>query len=123
VADIPGLIEGAHNGAGLGDKFLKHVERTRVLLHLIDAAAIDPADPLHAYQAINRELAGYQPGLLDKPQFVVLNKMDLPAAEANAERFQEAFGGVQVMRISAYTGDNVAVLIDRLNEFINESAG
>jgi GTP-binding protein len=123
VADIPGLIEGAHNGAGLGDKFLKHVDRTRVLLHLIDAAAIDPADPLHAYRAINRELAGYQPGLLDKPQFVVLNKMDLPAAETNAERFQEAFGGVQVMRISAYTGDNVAVLIDRLNEFINESAG
>ena len=122
VADIPGLIEGAHHGAGLGDKFLKHVERTRVLLHLIDAAAIDPADPLHAYNAINRELDGYQPGLLDKPQCVVLNKMDLPKARDNADRFQAAFSGSRVMYISAYTGYNVSALIDHLNEFINEPA-
>jgi len=123
VADIPGLIEGAHSGAGLGDKFLKHVERTRVLLHLIDAAAIEPADPLQACNAINRELAGYQPSLLDKPQLMVLNKMDLPEAKAHAERFQNAFGEFQVMRISAYTGENISALIDQLNEFINESAG
>jgi len=122
VADIPGLIEGAHKGAGLGDKFLKHVERTRVLLHLIDAAAIEPADPMYAYNAINRELAGYQPSLLDKPRLVVLNKMDLPEAHGHAERFQEAFGEFQVMRISAYTGENISALIDHLNEFINESA-
>lgn len=122
VADIPGLIEGAHKGAGLGDKFLKHVERTRILLHLIDAAAIDPDNPLNSYTAINRELAGYRPALLDKPQIVVLNKMDLPAAERNSVVFLETFADHPVMTISAYTGRNLSELIDQLNEAVNGSA-
>ncbi len=119
VADIPGLIEGAHNGAGLGDKFLKHVERTRMLVHLIDAAAIDPDDPLKAYKAINREIAGFRPEIMEKPQIVVLNKIDLPEAQANADRFLKHFTDYPAMTISAYTGRNVSALIDRLNEAIN----
>ena len=122
VADIPGLIEGAHQGAGLGDKFLKHVERTRTLLHLIDAAAIDPDDPLHGYTAINRELAGYRPELLKKNQIVVLNKIDLPEAEIKAALFLEVFTDHPVMTISAYTGQNVSRLIDQLNEVVNGAA-
>jgi len=119
VADIPGLIEGAHDGAGLGDKFLRHVERTRTLIHLIDAAAIDPDNPLVAYKAINRELSGFHPKLMDKPQIVVLNKIDQPAGQANADRFLQAFTGHSAMTISAYTGQNVSALIERLNEAVN----
>jgi GTP-binding protein len=69
VADIPGLIEGAHAGAGLGTHFLRHIERTRILVHLIDASGIDPSDPLRGYHTINRELAQYSRTLLEKPSF------------------------------------------------------
>jgi len=119
VADIPGLIEGAHMGAGLGDKFLRHVERTRILLHLIDAAEIDPAFPFNSYIAINRELAGYQETLSKKPQLVVLNKTDLPEGRAGAELFMKEFSEAPVIAISAATGDHVAELIEKLNGLIN----
>lgn len=119
VADIPGLIDGAHKGAGLGDKFLRHVERTRILLHLIDASEIDPEFPFQSYKAINQELAGYQTELSDKPQFVVLNKIDLPAGKMGADRFMTDFREHPVMTLSAYTGENVAALIEKLNELIN----
>lgn len=123
VADIPGLIEGAQYGAGLGDKFLRHVERTRILLHLIDAAQIDPDDPFTAYTAINRELSGYQAELVQKPQIVVLNKTDLPDGRAGAERFMADFTEHYVMAISAATGSGVSQVIDKLNELINGKAG
>lgn len=123
VADIPGLIEGAQYGAGLGDKFLRHVERTRILLHLIDAAQIDPEDPFAAYTAINRELSGYQAELVQKPQLVVLNKIDLPEGQAGAERFMADFTEHPVTAISAATGKGVSQLVDRLNELINGFAG
>ncbi len=126
VADIPGLIEGAHQGAGLGDRFLRHVERTKVLLHLIDAAEIDPDDPLYPYRVVNQELAGYQLDLSEKPQLVVLNKTDLPEGRAGASAFMEVFGKGSALEISAYTGSNLGVLVDRLNEFVNrpeENAG
>ncbi|MFO7839432.1 MAG: GTPase ObgE [Desulfosalsimonadaceae bacterium] len=119
VADIPGLIEGAHKGAGLGDKFLRHVERTRVLVHLIDAAEIDPRQPYQAYTAINKELAGYRPQLRSKQQLVVLNKVDLPEAREKARCCIEGFSGVEVLFLSAYTGENVSILIEKLSEFIN----
>ena len=90
VADIPGLIEGAHTGAGLGTQFLRHIERTRLLIHLVDAAEIDPEDPLKAYNTINNELSRYSPELAQKFQLVVLNKIDLPDAEANVAAFEEA---------------------------------
>jgi len=119
VADIPGLIDGAHKGAGLGDKFLRHVERTHILLHLIDASEIDPQSPFRGYYAINRELAGYQVKLSDKPQLLVLNKTDLPEGQKGAEHFMAGFTEHPVMTLSAFTGENVAALIEKLNELIN----
>jgi GTP-binding protein len=85
MADIPGLIEGAHEGHGLGDKFLRHVMRTNLLVHLIDAAKIDEQDPLADWKTINRELELFDPDLGAKPQIVVANKIDLPEARANAK--------------------------------------
>jgi GTPase len=76
VADIPGLIEGAHSGAGLGDRFLRHVERTRLLLHLVDVSSQSGRDPVSDYEVINRELAAYDPQLAERPQFVVATKLD-----------------------------------------------
>ena len=93
VADIPGLIEGAHKGTGLGIKFLRHIERTRILVHLIDISTIDLDNPLQAYHIINQELALYNQKLAEKPQIIVLNKMDLPDIRKAAEIFQSAVKG------------------------------
>jgi len=85
VADIPGLIEGAHEGQGLGDKFLRYVTRTSVLIHLIDALQIDEKNPLAQWKTINRELALFDPELAEKPQIVVANKIDIPEAREKAK--------------------------------------
>jgi GTP-binding protein len=90
VADIPGLIEGAHRGVGLGFDFLRHVERTRLLIHIVDAAGVDGRDPVADYLQINEELRLYQPELARRPQIVALNKADLPAAQANLDRLRKA---------------------------------
>jgi GTP-binding protein len=103
AADIPGLIEGAHTGAGLGTRFLRHVERTRILLHLIDASVLDPEKPLAPYHTVNRELSMYSAALAQKPQLVVLNKLDVEGAEALAERFCQALPDCEVFRMSAAT--------------------
>jgi GTP-binding protein len=84
VADIPGLIEGAHRGQGLGHKFLRHILRTRVLVHLLDASKISRDDPLRDWRSVNRELELFEPALLAKPQIVVANKIDIPEGRANA---------------------------------------
>ena len=107
VADIPGLIEGAHTGTGLGIRFLKHIERTLFLVHLIDASAIDETDPLSAYRTINTELAQYGKHLAEKPQVIVLNKMDLPEAAGRARRFIDAAGLSDCFKISAATKSGV----------------
>ncbi len=124
VADIPGLIAGAHKGAGLGIRFLRHIERTRILIHLIDAAAIDPQRPLEAYQVVNTELAHYSAQLADKPQIIVLNKMDLENADKAAAAFENAIADKQVIKISAMEGSGIKALntcILRLLEEIDES--
>lgn len=120
VADIPGLIEGAHKGAGLGTRFLKHVERTRVLVHLIDAAAIDPAEPLKDYGLINAELTAHSADLGAKPQVVVLNKMDLEAAAAGAEAFRLAADALDlsVVSLSARDAEGLAPLISHLLQML-----
>jgi len=119
VADIPGLIEGAHRGAGLGVRFLRHVERTRILVHLVDASAIDPDDPLCSYRTINAELTHYSTALAEKPQIVALNKMDLPESAARAERFTAAAAVPAVYPISAATGAGLdrllKTILDRLD--------
>jgi GTP-binding protein len=121
VADIPGLIHGAHKGAGLGIRFLKHIERTRVLIHLIDAAALDPADPLAGYAAVNGELAAYNPALAAKPQIVVLNKMDLEPAQTLADAFEKALDRpAPAMRICAAAGNGLAALIQKLARLLDD---
>lgn len=111
VADIPGLIEGAHQGAGLGDRFLRHVERNRILVHMVDASAIDLDNPLRDFETINTELDQYSADLARRPQIVVLNKMDLPDTDAAADRFVEAAAGQTVFRISAATVQGVDELL------------
>lgn len=101
VADIPGLIAGAHTGAGLGIRFLRHVERTRLLVHLIDASALNEEDPLAPLRIVNQELAMHSATLAEKPQLVVLNKLDVTGADGLADRFCEALPDRPVLRISA----------------------
>ncbi len=121
VADIPGLIEGAHEGAGLGIRFLRHIERTRILVHLLDASTIDPQNPLVSYETINGELAQYNPLLTEKPQIVVLNKMDIPGTEPVAKIIQTAIEDRQVLKISAATRKGIESLKLKLVECLANS--
>ena len=120
VADIPGLIDGAHLGAGLGHRFLKHIERTRILVHLIDTDGIDPDRPLAALDTINRELALYKPSLRDRTQLIVLNKLDLPGADQKAEGFRKALPDMDILSISAQTGDGLEALKSKLTQLLDD---
>jgi GTPase len=113
LADIPGLIEGAHRGLGLGDRFLRHVSRTGMLIHLIDASGLTGRDPLADYAAINHELEAFDADLAAKPQVVVANKLDLAGARENfsAVRARFAACGVDLWGISAATGEGVSALM------------
>jgi GTP-binding protein len=111
LADIPGLIEGAADGAGIGDRFLGHIERCRVLIHLIDISGADPAE---AMRIIERELGAYGEGLAEKPRLIVLNKIDLADQElvgGFTEELRQA-GAVKVFAVSAATGEGVETLLD-----------
>jgi GTP-binding protein len=116
------LIEGAHAGAGLGTKFLRHVERTRVLVHLIDVVTIDPSDILGSFNTINTELQSYSDALARKPQLIVLNKMDVTGADETAERFRDLLVDKEVMLISAVTGRGVKQLLSRMVGMIGREA-
>ena len=118
VADIPGLIDGAHSGAGLGHNFLKHIERTRLLVHLVD---ISQEDPLAAYRQINRELELYSPEFATKPQIVVANKIDTGLLEAKAELLAAAKAdGRELYFISAVSGEGVEELLHAVGQFLSE---
>jgi len=119
LADIPGLMEGAHEGVGLGLDFLRHIERTRILIHLL---AGDSPDPLGDFEAINQEMTLFNPMLADKPQIVVFNKMDLPDAQAQWPDFQAAIQHMDlpVMEISAVTHHNVQQLLYRVQQMLDE---
>ncbi|MCR4431446.1 MAG: GTPase ObgE [Tepidanaerobacteraceae bacterium] len=121
VADIPGLIEGAHEGMGLGHEFLRHVERTRLLVHVIDAAGLEN-DPIEGFYIINRELNQYSIRLSQKPQLVAANKMDLPEARENYARIEAALKkeGYEVMPISSATGQGVKELILKVRQKLDE---
>ena len=121
VADIPGLIAGAHAGAGLGIRFLRHIERTRMLVHLIDASAIDPEKPLEAYTAINTELSSYSPDLARKPQIIALNKLDLPGTEERARAFKAALKKrIKIYLISAATVKGIDQLLAQISNRLDE---
>ncbi|HXU73715.1 MAG TPA: GTPase ObgE [Polyangia bacterium] len=116
LADIPGLIEGASEGHGLGHRFLRHVERTRVLLHLIEVSAEPGRDPLHDYDIINRELAQYSPELAKRPQIVALSKCDLTETREALDGWREKFAarGVTLHAVSAATGEGVKEVLEAL---------
>ena len=120
LADIPGLLEGAHEGVGLGLDFLRHIERTRILIHLVSG---DSQDPVGDFEAINQELTLFNPELADKPQLVVLNKMDLPEAQASWPAFEQEIArrGLPVMNISAATGLNVEALLYRVQQMLDDT--
>ncbi|NJO04550.1 MAG: GTPase ObgE [Chloroflexaceae bacterium] len=122
VADIPGIIEGAHRGVGLGFEFLRHVERTRLLLHIVDAAGVDGRDPVADYHRINQELTLYHAELAQRPQFVIFNKMDLPEAQANLERLQAAVDlpPESMFAVSAATREGIDPLLNRIVERLRE---
>lgn len=111
MADIPGLIEGAHEGAGLGHDFLRHIERTKMLVHVIDAAATDGRDPISDYEKLNAELKGHDQRLVELPQLIALNKIDAPAAKTNLPRIRRYFEKRQLFPISAVTGEGIGELI------------
>ena len=123
VADIPGLIEGAHKGAGLGIKFLRHIERTRILVHLIDVLSVDPEDPLKVYYTINKELAMYSSGLAEKPQIVVLNKLDIPDADEFANIFKSAAKDKKILLISAINGTGIDELKSQIVKLLDNHSG
>ncbi|GIO21797.1 GTPase ObgE [Oceanobacillus sp. J11TS1] len=121
MADLPGLIEGASQGVGLGHQFLRHVERTRVIVHVIDMAGTEGRDPYEDYVKINEELGAYDEKLLTRPQIIAANKMDMPNAEENLKKFKERLDDeTPVYRISAITKDGLRDLLfavaDKLEE-------
>ena len=113
LADIPGLIEGAHKGAGLGHQFLRHIERTKMLIHVIDLSATDGRDPIKDYEQLNLELGHYNELLTKLPQIIAVNKIDMPKAKANLTRVQEYFGNRKIFAISAITGESVDALMQQ----------
>lgn len=122
MADIPGLIEGAHEGAGLGIRFLKHVERTRLLLHLLDISGLTGREPLEDFETVNRELEKYDPRLAGLRMLVGLNKMDIPGAEEIAAPVKAELErrGREVFELSAFTGTGLQPLVYRLADVLDE---
>ncbi|MFA5089708.1 MAG: GTPase ObgE [Candidatus Omnitrophota bacterium] len=110
VADIPGLIEGSSKGKGLGDKFLRHIERTKIIIHIIDMAGFDGRDPAEDYRIINQELKDYSKEVYKKPQIIAANKMDMPGASLNLERFRRTVRR-KVYPISALKNNGLEELI------------
>lgn len=112
MADLPGLIEGAHQGVGLGHQFLRHIERTKVIVHVIDMSGSEGRDPYEDYLTINEELEQYNLRLLERPQIIVANKMDMPGAEENLQIFQEKFqDDYPIFPISAITRQGIRNLL------------
>ncbi|CEE02167.1 GTPase obg [Caldibacillus thermoamylovorans] len=112
MADLPGLIEGAHQGAGLGLQFLRHIERTRVIVHVIDMGAVEGRDPYQDFLTINKELKEYNLRLTERPMMIAANKMDMPGAEENLEKFKEQLQeDIPIFPISAVTQSGIRDLL------------
>lgn len=119
VADLPGLIKGASLGEGLGDRFLRHIERTRIIGHVIDMSGLEGRDPYQDYLTINQELKEYNESLIKKPQIIIANKMDLEIAKENLKRFQQKVK-LPVITISAIKGEGLETLIEQLAEMLKK---
>lgn len=113
LADIPGLIEGAHAGAGLGHEFLRHIERAGILVHLVEPLPADGSDPVENYRVIRDELRQYDVQLAERPELVVVSKAELPGADAVAEALEQACGR-EVLKVSAVTGQGLQRLVQRI---------
>lgn len=121
LADIPGLIEGASQGIGLGDEFLKHIERTGVLIHVLDVSGSENRDPLEDFYKINEELYNYNEKLRDKTQIIFANKMDIPSSKENLEKLKKALASkYQIIEGSAATGENVKLLMQKAYQLVQE---
>ena len=121
MADLPGLIEGASEGAGLGEKFLKHAMRTRVIAHVLDMGSFEGRDPLEDYKIIRTELEKYSDKLARKPELVVANKMDLPDAQANLDRFKKEYPEVKVVEVSAMENYGLEEMIVKLADMLEDA--
>lgn len=119
VADLPGLIEGASQGEGLGDKFLRHIERTKVIAHVIDMSGSEMRNPYEDYLLINKELEAFNPKLLKKPQIIIANKMDLDGAKESLEEFKKKVDA-EIFEISAITHTGLQKVVDRLADLLDE---
>ena len=125
MADLPGLIEGASQGVGLGHQFLRHIERTKVIVHVVDMSATDGRDPYEDYKIINQELAEYNMRLLERPQVVVANKMDIPVASENLKEFKKDLENdgeeVDIVEISAFTRSNIDNLLYKISDILDNT--
>ena len=120
LADLPGLIEGASLGQGLGDKFLKHIERCKVVAHVIDMGKTEGRDPVKDYELINKELADFNKKLLDKPQIIIANKMDIEGSQKNLEEFKKKVKDIKIFEVSAVTNKGLQDVADYLQKMIED---
>ncbi len=119
MADLPGLIEGASLGHGLGDKFLRHAERTRIIVHVIDMSGISGRNPYEDYVTINNELKSFNAKFMEKPQIIVANKMDMPIAQENLKKFKEKVSE-DIVEISAISGDGLDKLVYKIADLLEK---
>ena len=120
IADLPGLIEGASEGTGLGHKFLKHIERTKIIAHIVDVSSSEGRDAYEDYLVIRKELENFSPKLLNKPEIIIANKMDLPNAKENLEIFKQKVGK-EVYEISAINNQNLDTIINVLGDLVKNT--
>ena len=121
MADLPGLIEGASEGIGLGDKFLRHAMRTKVIAHVIDMGSFEGRDPIEDYENIYKELKNFDERLINKPSIIIANKMDLPGAKENLEKFRNKFKETEIYEVSAIMKQGFDTLIIRLADIVSNT--
>lgn len=122
IADLPGLIEGASQGEGLGDKFLRHIERTKVIAHVVDMSAVEGRNPYEDYVLINKELEEFNPKLLKKPQIIIANKMDLENSKENLDEFKKKLNNndIKILEVSAATNTGLTEVLDFLADLLDK---
>ncbi len=121
MADLPGLIEGASHGEGLGDKFLRHIERTKVIAHVIDMSREEGRDPYEDYILINKELEEFNKKLMKKPMIIIANKMDVSGSKENLEEFKKKVKDVEIFEVSAATNNGLQVVVDHLADILDKT--